>query len=55
MLSENTTLVLIAEAYAIRLARNNVFEHSGYPNLGENLAYTWSSNSVDLKNCARNN
>ena len=39
----NSTLNTIAQNYAVFLANNNLFNHSSYPGLGENLWAMMSS------------
>lgn len=39
----NETLNDIAQNYSRYLAANNIFKHSGYPRLGENLYSGWRS------------
>lgn len=53
-LNENRTLKSIAKDFSEYLAKNELFEHSRQQNLGENLAFTWSSNLLDLTDCKSN-
>ena len=49
----NDTLNSIAQNYSQYLAANNLFRHSGYPRLGENLYYAWSSARLNPPNGKR--
>ena len=46
----NETLNTIAQNYSQYLAANNLFKHSGYPRLGENLYSGWQSWSYTALN-----
>lgn len=47
----NVTIDSIAQNYANYLAQNDLFQHSNYKGLGENLAYSWSSSAPNLGSC----
>ena len=50
--TQNLTVLMVADKYAKYLADFNLFQHSQTSGLGENLAYTWSTQNQDMNNCS---
>ena len=42
----------MAQSYAYYLAEFNLFQHSNFNDLGENLALSWSFYTPDTSNCS---
>jgi uncharacterized protein YkwD len=51
-LRTNTDLQQSALSFAKKMALKNVLQHSGKRDVGENVAYSWSSSVKSLRNCA---
>lgn len=51
-LTRSAKLDRMAQSYSEQLADNDLFLHSNKKGYGENLAYSWSSKSPNLRDCA---